>query len=637
MPWEGMRHAYGAATNVPQALRELLDTDRAVREGALEVMYGSVHHQGDVYECTVAVVPFLLRIVADRRRPGRATLVELLASIGNAGYAGALTDLESRANQAVSAAYPMWLELLSDHVPAVRTATCTAVLACRDRATELPTALRNRFAGEGDARTRAAIVDAVAELAKRAGDGAAPGSWLAEVYTGDPDPGVRMTALAQATALTAHGGPPVTVEESLALLTGLGTAPRSRMDLGARVLDLSTSLGDQVGARIDLLTALLRSPDRRYRSSTFMSAHFLVTGWRGDFTELVTLIGEQVTRGPATTRARALDPLERMDVQAAPAADALVGALERSERMVAESAMHKHTPWVVEFRFGTGIGGGLRALAGTEDPRALPMLAWALEVEELPRDVGRYLGRFGDQAADLVPLIIRRWRELPVDDIRRIDLLGALRQIGPAAAAATPELLAAPLSRAGISALGAFGPAARDAQERLRDIVATGHRVDAVLAATACWRVSGDDAAARAVFARFRDDEYAHTDLPPLLAEVGAPMADLAPYLHDLLRQDDPWVQGPAAHALWSVTGDVAATMPVLEHLWRTHPLSRRMAATAWAEMGPAATRIRPLLRAELQQARRHTAIQHGGSSINVVRADEELLTLCRTILDAIR
>src|SRR5215813_12822493 len=60
--WAGMHHAYGRAVEVPGLLRRLIDPDPAVRECALDYMYGVVHHQGNVYPCTIATIPFLLRI-----------------------------------------------------------------------------------------------------------------------------------------------------------------------------------------------------------------------------------------------------------------------------------------------------------------------------------------------------------------------------------------------------------------------------------------------------------------------------------------------------------------------------------------------------------------------------------------------
>jgi hypothetical protein len=38
----------------------LISDDPAVRESPLDGKYGAMHHQGDVYECTIASIPFLL-------------------------------------------------------------------------------------------------------------------------------------------------------------------------------------------------------------------------------------------------------------------------------------------------------------------------------------------------------------------------------------------------------------------------------------------------------------------------------------------------------------------------------------------------------------------------------------------------
>ncbi len=82
--WAIMRHAYGSAADVPALLRGLIDPNPSVRECALDSMYGAVHHGGDVYPCTVAMIPFLLRIANRPDMPGRPDVIRLLASIGSA-------------------------------------------------------------------------------------------------------------------------------------------------------------------------------------------------------------------------------------------------------------------------------------------------------------------------------------------------------------------------------------------------------------------------------------------------------------------------------------------------------------------------------------------------------------------------
>jgi hypothetical protein len=56
LPWHDMSHAYGPAGEVPELLRGPADPDPAVRETALDAMYGGVHHQGDVYDCTLTAL-----------------------------------------------------------------------------------------------------------------------------------------------------------------------------------------------------------------------------------------------------------------------------------------------------------------------------------------------------------------------------------------------------------------------------------------------------------------------------------------------------------------------------------------------------------------------------------------------------
>src|SRR5262245_11413745 len=56
--WASMHHAYGPATDLPDLLRGLLAGDAQAREIALDGLSGAVHHQGDVYDCTIACIPF---------------------------------------------------------------------------------------------------------------------------------------------------------------------------------------------------------------------------------------------------------------------------------------------------------------------------------------------------------------------------------------------------------------------------------------------------------------------------------------------------------------------------------------------------------------------------------------------------
>lgn len=67
--WDDLEHAYGRATDVPDVLAGLASDDVAARNNALYALYGSLLHQGTLYEATVAATPFLVEIALSDPRP----------------------------------------------------------------------------------------------------------------------------------------------------------------------------------------------------------------------------------------------------------------------------------------------------------------------------------------------------------------------------------------------------------------------------------------------------------------------------------------------------------------------------------------------------------------------------------------
>ena len=57
--WAALQHAYSSAEDVPAIILGLASDDADEREIALDHFLGAVHHQGDVYDSTVASLPFL--------------------------------------------------------------------------------------------------------------------------------------------------------------------------------------------------------------------------------------------------------------------------------------------------------------------------------------------------------------------------------------------------------------------------------------------------------------------------------------------------------------------------------------------------------------------------------------------------
>src|SRR5215813_5244412 len=637
--WAGMHHAYGRAVELPGLLRRLIDPDPAVRECALDYMYGVVHHQGNVYPCTIATIPFLLRIAERPDMPGRPEVVRLVASVGSAVDATEPSGPYREANQAVEAAWPLWERLLKDNDPRVREAATEVLPACTGRRKQAIARLTGRLADERDDGVRSAIVRTAGKLARVEKDAAAVRDWLARIATSEPDLRLRLAALAEVAALP---GPPVgEVGDALELLaavyrSGTPTATpagfdtdtligavrrqREQADEGRRspeaadlVRILSNAFGDRVNDRLRLLTGLLRSPDWECQLDALYPAGNLIGGWRGDYRELIALIGERIRGGHPRTRPRAVNVLKDIGELAAPAADALAAALEATTRRTLPhtEAEGLQLPWVIEWPHGRpSVSPALRALARMGDLRALPMLAWSLDYEPTPDGAASCAIGLGQRAAPLVPQLLRRLRDLPTDDRRwspvwvavnrrRDNVVCALSAIGSAAAEALPDR---PVTSAVLRAFAAIGADAEACGPVLRRAATAADPDLAVAAARSLWRVAGDPDPVLAVADRClaAESEHAWRDAADLLAGLGQATETQLTQLAQLTRRKDRtgWTPLSAAGALWRITGDPG-----------------------------------PLLTAELGELRRHNKT---GSSSTDVPDDEELLVRCRTALAAI-
>jgi hypothetical protein len=90
VPWHELRHAYGAADDVPGRLRDLALGSEAVRQRSIDELFSSLAHQGTVYEASAAAVPFLAEIAVDQKTPlrWRVWVLVLLAGLANGNEFG---------------------------------------------------------------------------------------------------------------------------------------------------------------------------------------------------------------------------------------------------------------------------------------------------------------------------------------------------------------------------------------------------------------------------------------------------------------------------------------------------------------------------------------------------------------------
>ncbi|MGP3754973.1 PBS lyase [Streptomyces sp. IBSNAI001] len=687
--WASMEHAYGPADDVPGLLYGLASADPAERESALDGMYGAVHHQGDVYACTLACIPFLFELAVDPGIRDRGGIVELLTSIGGIDLdeddESELDEdeIEGVANYAmaaaaVSAGSSVFFELVADEDPGVRLAAPLALATLHGRPGRVLELLRERLPEEADDEVRLALVEAAGRIALRhrplAGQAA---DWLGRLAAEAYPPGLRLAALAQLarcapdalpgdvvrvvsgllrelrsrpcrpepSAAQAQGGDDTgadraaspTLVGQLRELSAEDSAGRSTPWAADLLRTLHVGLDDRVEDRTALLTDQLCSPDPWQRLDAVRMSGGLIRAWRGSYEGLVRLVGAQLADPEPRLAEAASHVLEELFGLAAPAADALAA------RVASDPG-----GWVREWASGPpGLGSAVKALARLGDARVLPALEQALERPEVPHDVGFAIRCLGDAAAPLAGTLRRRLGEVGLDESaydRASPLLAGLTALR--AGEAAPEVLrvlrGAPeyrgewLRTAALRALGSFGPAARCAVPELRRLILRPGTAAATEAAEALWAVTGDAEAVLPVLAEGLRAEQVHDcrAAASALGGLGRRAEAVAPRLRALLAHEELWLRVDAAIALWEVSGRTGEAVPVLLAAWEKNRHVRVRVAECLARMGPAgagsdAARV---LRAELLSVRRHNAMD-GGYGSHDTHEDEKLLALCRRAL----
>ncbi|MFF4274383.1 HEAT repeat domain-containing protein [Streptomyces sp. NPDC001536] len=658
--WASMRHAYGSAEDVPGLLRGLASADAAEREIALDGMYGAVHHQGDVYDSTLACVPFLFALAERAQVPERSEIVELLVSIGGDGevpedgpYATARTAVRSGAE--------VFQRLTGDADAAVRGAAAGAVVRFPDEPAHVLGLLRERIRVERDDRVLLALAEALGFLARHHPGHAAEAVDLLAAQSAPPfGPGLRLAALGQLAGCAPDRLPADLVPTAVGLLrersehrpvapcepdrpdtdTLVGRLRRLRPsdEEGSQLLrTLHTALGDRVDDRIALLDGQLTSPDPTDRCNAVWMSMGLIGEWRGDYTGPVALIGAQLSTEEGWLLEAATSVLEGLFELAVPAADDLAALVTRRPDL-----------WVQPFeRSPSWLGGPLKALARCGDPRAVPVLGEVLAGSDVPDELGRVVRHLGQAAAPLAPALRERLASVPLDASDAYDragpLLMALRELDDRECVplVLRLLLGTPedhrsrdtLAEEGLRTLGAFGAAAREAIPVVRGLLEGG---SAVAAADSLWAIEGDAELVLPVLLRALEGEgpgqpWAAADVLARMGPVAGPAVD---GLRRRIGASHPWERKSVACALWRISGDTELALPVLRDVWAQNVHTRVPVAECVAAMGPDGSALHDLLRTELAAPRRHTAPE--GHGTHDVFTDERLLDVCReTLRDA--
>ncbi|GHJ94989.1 hypothetical protein SNE510_45080 [Streptomyces sp. NE5-10] len=605
--WASLGHAYGPADDVPALLRGLASADPAEREAALDGMYGAVHHQGDVYDSTLACIPFLLELVADPAVQDRGGIVELLTSIGGIelddedddldGPDGPGTDYDclvpaanfAMAAAAVAAGADVFLGLVDGADPEARLAAPVALASLHPDPARVLTLLRERLTVEPDTEVRLALVAAVGRIALRhAALRAETVDWLGWLARAAQDPGLRLAALAQLARCSPGRIPEDIVRWVTELLEEIRTAPRPE-----------PSGGDGTGARdVDGTGARDGEGDGEPGSGRMpvtlvgqvrelLEEH--VAGRRTPWTEelLRTLHGALDDRvddriALILAQLRSPDPGQRAD--AIWLCGGLIrlwrGRYEEVVRLVGgqladpDARLRDAATSFLErlFELGAPAADGIAA-ALAADPGGTGRAALSGGLGELTGRTGRdgallALARSGDARA--VPLLARAL-EGP-GEVRR-ELLYAVDGLGPAAAGL------APLLRRRLAAVELDD----DLYDRASPLLYALAAVRGAQALPEVLRVLRGAPEHRRAWVR---EAAART-----LGAFGPAAREAVPDLRELLGADSATVATTAARALWAVEGDAEAVVPALVRWLRpgSSGADRCAAAQALGAVGPAA------------------------------------------------
>ncbi|SFX60509.1 PBS lyase [Streptomyces atratus] len=688
LDWASMNHAYGDASDVPRLLRGLASADRAEREIALDGMHGAVHHQGDVYDSTVACIPFLFELVTTAGLPGRGEIVDLLRSIDGDGRDMEEMDFWSddeeeyeawarnfaRAESDTRARSGLLLDLLDDPDASLRKELPGALVQLHDDPEAVLAVLHRRITTEPDPRVLRAMATALGELAVRNQELAQRAEETLTVLTlpapgRTDDPGLLLAALTQLARCAPGRLPQRTVEMAIDVMREAreaeeeGTAREDaapapetptmisylrRLEASHRgsvkapwatdlLKELHYALDDRVAERFALLEDQLRSPDWGQRREAIDMSGLLLSGWRGPHEESVRLLGEQLREAEPRIVRWAAGELQWLYAIGAPAADSLAG------RVAAGPDHPTQAQWNE-----TSYGAALSALAAQGDARAVPGLVEVLRFGHVPEELGGWIVRMGpDEAAALLPVLVRRLSLIdPEEQPERTGfLLDAVAAVRPAEVVEPVlRLLRAPGRRgtrvraAVARALPRLGATAREALPELRELAQErdpGHRVDV---AAALWSAGGEKDVVLSVLSKGLAAErwFQRYDALRTIARMGAEAAELLPdlrRLRELPGDNGGWVAGTLAVALWQVGRDPEESMPALLHAWSEHRDNRPDVAEVWAQMGPSAAPAVPTLRQELAAARRYDNTGGRGRIRYRCANDEQLLRHGRAVL----
>lgn len=78
--WDRLTHAYGWACDVPDMLRRMVSHEKSISDEGWSRFWGAINHQGDFYDSTAAIVPFLIEAALNPQTPCRIAILHYFRS-----------------------------------------------------------------------------------------------------------------------------------------------------------------------------------------------------------------------------------------------------------------------------------------------------------------------------------------------------------------------------------------------------------------------------------------------------------------------------------------------------------------------------------------------------------------------------
>lgn len=600
-PWAGLTHAYGSAADVPECLRRLAGDDDESAADALSDLYGSILHQGSVYEATAHAVPYLARIAAAGIRA--ADVLALLGGIAENGADDGDGD-EVAARRAVTAELPLLLASVKAEDSGVRQAAAWAA-AMTGATGEAYGVLRERFAAEADPQVLAELLGGLVHLDPAGTAALAAGA----IGPGRPAE-VRIAAVMGCVDAGADWGP----EHHDAMLALLPAddlvAGRMDLDRNEPLQYVVTSLllrdtpADRDGA-YELLGAALRTGHPGVLAEAVWAAESAVQVSRSARQRLAGPLCDVVRRDPST--AEDVLPLIRLLGGHAASAGPVLAELAARDDERADEA--------------------LAALVDVDAERAVPLLArdLARRPRALDAACGGMLGspRVPYDAALLTAVRARLAEPDGLSGQEPFRYAALLEAWGSRASSALPEVLAAlrkfpqQMTRA-VAAVCAPEDRAT-AAEALRREARSGQREGRLGAARALYGLTDDAQPLLTVLAEWLADGGAHgtREAATVAAGLGPRATGLLPALRATVSDPDADRTIPdldadvaVAEALWRIGGRADEAVPLLRGAleetglsWMRWTVARaaRVAGLLGAEGRPLTGALRRLLPDPLQ------------------------------------